>query len=146
MSDLLNKKIMIIDDNEFSRTLVMVKLRKHGYENLILPQTSIEAWDKIANAQLSDHPFDLVITDLNMPGIDGMDLISKIKEDPLSENIEIIVVSADADQTIINITKTLGARAYLVKPFVTKEMLAVVEAVLRKEEIPKVRGMLGGES
>lgn len=141
MSELQNSKIMIIDDNEFSRVLISVKLKKHGYYNLSIPETSIDAWDEIAHVQITDEPFDLIITDLNMPGLDGMDLISKIKEDPFSRDLKIIVVSADADQTIIDITKTLGASAYIVKPFVTKEMLAVVEAVLKDEEIPEIKGM-----
>ena len=137
---------MIIDDNEFSRVLISVKLKKHGFHNLTIPDTSIDAWNDIANGHLSDKPFDLVITDLNMPGLDGMDLISKIKDDPLSEDLDIIVISADADQTIIKITKTLGACAYLVKPFITAELLAVVEAVLKGEEIPAVKGMFPQKS
>ena len=146
MSSILNKKIMIIDDSQFSRMMIFLKLEKEGYTNLSVPETSIEAWDEIANCQLSDDPFDLVITDLNMPGLDGMDLIAKVKGDPLSEKIKMIVISADADKTVIGITKTLGAAAYIVKPFVVHEMLSVVEAVLKDEKIPEIKGMFSDDS
>jgi len=116
-------------------------LKKHGFTNIVLPDTSIEAWEKIANGVLSDDPFELVLTDLNMPGLDGMDLISKIKEDPMSAHIRVIVISADADDSVIGIVKTLGALVYLTKPVVFKELIAVVEAALLNEEIPHTEGM-----
>lgn len=141
MSELLDKKIIIVEDNEFSRILVWVKLKNHGFTNLHIPGSSVEAWEKIANDQLTDHPFDLVITDLNMPDLDGMDLISKIKDDPLSEELKIIVISADADKIVIDICKSLGALAYITKPIVVSELIAVVEAALLGEEIPKIKGM-----
>ena len=119
----------------------MTKLQKHGYHNLFAPESSPEAWEMIAEATLSDEPFDLVITDLNMPDFDGMDMISQIKDDPLSKDLKIIVVSADADQNIIDICMTMGALAYITKPIVPKELLAVVEAALKDEPIPEVKGM-----
>ncbi|MCB0745376.1 MAG: response regulator [Ignavibacteriae bacterium] len=141
MTELVEKKIMIVDDNEFSRVLILTKLKKHGYKNITTPETSIEAWDLIANAVVLGESFDLIITDLNMPHLDGMELITKIKEDPMSADTKIIVVSADADQVIKNITLSLGAAAYLVKPVVPKELVSVVEAVLSGTKIPEVKGM-----
>ena len=141
MSGMFEKKIMIIEDNEFSRVLITTKLKKNGFKNLSVYGSSVEAWEEIARTVLVDNPFDLIITDLNMPDLDGMDLISKIKDDPLSVKLKIIVVSADADQFIIDFVLALGACAYLVKPFLTNEMVAVVEAVLSDRDIPEVKGM-----
>jgi two-component system chemotaxis response regulator CheY len=141
MSDLLKSKIMIVEDNEFSRALVTIKLQKHGYVNLTAPESSVEAWEAIAEATLSDEPFDLVLTDLNMPDLDGMDLIGKIKEDPMSESLKIIVISADADKFIIDICMSMGALAYITKPVVPEELVAVVEAAILGKEIPEVKGM-----
>ena len=138
---MFEKKIMIIEDNEFSRVLITTKLKKNGFKNLSVYGSSVEAWEEIARTVLVDNPFDLIITDLNMPDLDGMDLISKIKDDPLSVKLKIIVVSADADQFIIDFVLALGACAYLVKPFLTNEMVAVVEAVLSDRDIPEVKGM-----
>ena len=141
MAEVLNKKIMIVEDSEFSRALIMVKLKNYGFSNIDLPDSSVEAWEMIADAQLSDFPYDLIITDLNMPDLDGMDLISKIKEDPMSNSLKVIVISADADTTIIDVCKSMGALAYLTKPFVPEELTAVVEAALLDKEIPEIKGM-----
>jgi two-component system chemotaxis response regulator CheY len=141
MSDLYKKKIIIVEDSEFSRLLIDVKLKNAGFTNTHLPSSSVEAWEQIAQAQLSDHPFDLVISDLNMPDLDGMDLLSKIKDDPMSEKLKVIIVSADADKPIQNIALSLGASAYVTKPFVPEELIKVVKAVLQGEEIPPIKGM-----
>ena len=143
MSDVFEKKIMIIDDNNFSRQLLAIKLKKDGFKALHIPDTSVEAWEQIAHAQLSNDPFHLIITDLNMPDLDGMELISKIKEDELIKSLKVIVVSADADQIIQDITLNLGASAYLVKPVVPKEFIAVVKAVLNEQELTEVKGAFG---
>ncbi len=141
MKNLYKSKIIIVEDNEFSRYLVYTKLKRAGYEYLEIPESSVEAWEDIAEATVLGEPYDLVITDLNMPDLDGMDLISKIKEDPMSTEIKIIVISADAEQAIIDICMTLGAVAYMSKPVVESELLAVVEAVLNGTEIPEIKGM-----
>jgi two-component system chemotaxis response regulator CheY len=116
MNEYENKKIIVVEDSAFARLMVCGKLKKLGYKNIAMPETSVEAWELIAQAQLSDFPYDLVITDLNMPDLDGMELIEKIKSDPLSESLKVLVISADADQIIINVTLGLGALGYLTKP------------------------------
>lgn len=141
MSELFKKKLIFIEDNELARAIIMSKLLSAGYSNIAQPTTSIEGWELIVEAQLNNEPYDLVITDLNMPDFDGMDLISRIKEDPASASLKVIVISSDSDASIIKITKELGALAYLTKPIVTEELLGVVEAVLLDKEIPEVVGM-----
>ena len=141
MKEILNNKIMIIEDSEFARAMIMVKLKNSGFHNLDLPDSSIEAWKRIADAQVNDNPYDLIITDLNMPGLDGIELISKIKEDAMSEKLKLIVISADADRAIINICKSLGVLAYFSKPFVGEELVAVVRAIFLDQEIPEIKGM-----
>ncbi len=134
-------KIIIVEDNEFSRYLLLTKLKKAGYENIDYPESSVEAWEMIAFSCIGNVPYDLVITDLNMPDLDGMDLVSKIKEDPMSKDLKVMVVSADADKLIIDICLSLGALAYIPKPIVESEFLGVVEAILEQKQIPEIKGM-----
>ena len=141
MNSLYSSKIIIVEDNEFSRYYVYTKLKKEGYQNLSMPESSVEAWEEIAEATVQGEPFDLVITDLNMPDLDGMDLISKIKEDPMSADTNILVISADAEMAIQDICLTLGAIAYMTKPVVAEELSAVVEAILTGSKIPEIKGM-----
>jgi len=143
MSELYKKRIFVIDDSEFASTLLSAKLRKIGYVNFEVFNSSIEAYQKIAEDCLDGNVIDLLITDMNMPNFDGMDLIVKIKDEEISKDMKIIVVSGDADPSVINIAKRLGADAYIVKPLVTKDLALVVEAVLLGTDIPEVKGMFG---
>lgn len=143
MSKTLDKKIILIEDSEFSRAMLYSILKKHGFTNIDLPENSPEAWNMIAEAELGDEPdpYDLIITDLNMPDFDGIDLISNLKDDPMTESKRVIIVSADADKGVQSVAKTLGVLAYLTKPIVAKELIAVVEAALEDREIPEVKGI-----
>lgn len=138
MNQIKNKKIIIAEDNEFSRVLVSTKLKKSGFENITSPESSVEVWELIAESTLNDKPFDLLITDLNMPDLDGIDLISKIKDDPLSENLNIIVITADADNSIKQICHALGVQAYITKPFNVENFIDIVSASLNGDKIPEV--------
>jgi two-component system chemotaxis response regulator CheY len=138
MSETLEKKIIIAEDSDFSRAVLLSRLRKIGFENLTAPESSVEVWEEIAQATLSDNPFDLLITDLNMPDLDGIDLISKIKDDPMSESLKIIVVSADADNSVISICKSLGVLAFFTKPFREDSFSEIVKAALEEKETPEV--------
>ena len=138
MDQIKNKKIIIAEDNEFSRVLVSTKLRKFGFENITSPESSVEVWELIAESTLNDKPYDLLITDLNMPDLDGVDLISKIKDDPLSEKLNIIVITADADNSIKQICQALGVQAYITKPFDVKNFIDIVSASLNGDKITEV--------
>lgn len=143
MQDPLESKIMLVEDSDFSRAMIVTMLKKMGLQNITCPETSIEAWEMIAQAQLDDEPFDLIITDLNMPGFDGVDLIARIKEDPMSSKQKIIVVSADADAGVKSICKALGVIAYFTKPPNYESFEEVILAILsNSESIPEVRDLI----
>lgn len=127
---ILDSKIIVVDDSYIARKMLCAMLKKMGFTNYVDPETSIEAWELIAEAQLGEKPFDLVITDLNMPGLDGMDLVEKIKEDELSKDLKVMVISGDADQIIINVIKSMGAEDYLVKPVKMEELGTAIVNVL----------------
>ena len=135
MSSYNMKKIIVVEDSMFSRAIIVSRLKRLGFSNITSPESSIESWELIANSQLSDEPFDLVITDLNMPELDGMDLIDKIKSDSFSEMIPIIVISADADQLIKNIVLKMGASSYLTKPLDMGEFINALQDVFNEKII-----------
>ena len=134
----LEKRILIAEDSDFSRAVVTSRLKKIGFEDITAPESSAEVWEEIANSTLNDTPYDLLITDLNMPDMDGIDLISRIKEDPMSESLKIIVISADADKSIISICKSLGVLAYFTKPFREDSFKEIIFAIFEDKPIPEV--------
>lgn len=143
MDNVFKAKLMVVEDSDFSRAMVVSNLKRIGFEIIDCPETSIEAWEQIASAHLNDEPYDLVLTDLNMPGFDGIDLISRIKEDPMSAKQKIVVISADADPGIQMICRQLGVLAYFTKPLRPESFEEVILAIVRGDEkIPEVKNMI----
>lgn len=122
MKEFLDKKILIVDDIPMSVAYLMKQLKGLGYTNIIEFTDSVEAWEAFAEAQLSDQPFDLVMTDLNMPGLDGMDFIAQIKNDEMSKDTKIIVVSGDHDPLVIDEAIEKGVAEYITKPVNAEEL------------------------
>lgn len=127
MKEYLNKKILVVDDVPMSLVYLTNQLEKMGYTNITKFSDSVEAWEDFAQAVLTDHPYDLVITDLNMPGLDGMDFISQIKNDDMSKDTNIIVVSADHDPLVIDEAMDLGVSGYVTKPIDLNELQEQLE-------------------
>lgn len=122
MKEYLDKKILLVDDVAMSVMFLSKELTKIGFTNLHEFTDSIEAWESFAGAQLSDNPYDLVITDLNMPGLDGMEFVAQIKNDEMSKNTKIIIVSADHDPLVIDEAMEIGVEEYITKPIIASEL------------------------
>lgn len=131
MEEYIHKKILVVDDIAMSLVYLANQLIKLGFQNIHQFTDSVEAWEAFAEAQLSDEPFELVFTDLNMPGLDGMDFISQIKNDEMSKNAKVIVVSADADPLVIDEALEKGASEYITKPIDLNELKDKIEFTLK---------------
>ena len=131
MEEFLEKKILVVDDIPMSVAYLVKQLKSLGFSNIIQFTDSVEAWESFAQAQLSDNPYDLVITDLNMPGMDGMDFIAQIKNDEMSKETKVIVVSADHDPLVIDEAMDLGVAEYITKPINLDELKDKMEFVFK---------------
>lgn len=127
------RKIVIVEDAHVTRKMLVNKLTRLGIEGIVSYSNSAEAWEDIANSLLDGEPYDLVITDLNMPEMDGMVLLENIKEDPISEQIPVIIVSADHDQYVIDEALYHGASAYYTKPVDFEELRDKINELTLKE-------------
>jgi len=123
-------KILVVDDEENIRTLVRFNLEKAGY-------TVTEATNgKEALELIASHRPDLVILDLMLPVIDGLDVCRKLKGNQLNSSIPIIMLTAKSEEVDRVIGLELGADDYLTKPFGPRELIARIKAVLRRVVIP----------
>ncbi|PGT91124.1 MULTISPECIES: response regulator transcription factor [Bacillaceae] len=120
---MLNKKILVVDDEPEMRELVNLYLRKEGYD-VLQAEDGDEALKFLP--QFSPH---LILLDVMMPKIDGFTLAKQIQEE---YSIPIIFLTARGDEWDRIHGLKLGADDYIVKPFSTGELLARVEAVLRR--------------
>lgn len=120
------ENILIVDDEEDVLELVRYNLEKNGYKTETA-STGEEALAK-ANARLPD----LVILDLMLPGIDGLEVCKKLKNDSKTQNIPVIMLSARGEEADIVTGLELGAEDYITKPFSPKILVARVRRILHR--------------
>ena len=117
------KVILTVDDSASVRQMVKFTLSDAGYAD-------IEAVDgKDALAKLK-YQVNLVITDLNMPNLDGIGLIRSVRANPAYKGIPIIMLTTESQESRKQEGKAAGATGWIVKPFTTQQILAVVKRVL----------------
>jgi len=117
------KTILTVDDSASVRQMVKFTLADAGY-------TVIEAVDgEDALAKLT-VPVHMVITDLNMPNLDGIGLIRKLRAGPACKGIPILMLTTESQEARKQEGKAAGATGWIVKPFTTQQLLAVVKRVL----------------
>ena len=123
----MSYKILLIDDEELITRTLAKALEKTGYELLVAKS----GLDGIAMAELED--FDLIICDIKMPGMNGVETINKIlssrKEKPLSGS-KVIFISGYADKNLEMQAKAINPKAYFEKPFDFSEFMNAVKAAL----------------
>ncbi|NBB75376.1 MAG: response regulator [Bacteroidetes bacterium] len=105
------QKVMVVDDSETIRRFVMFALRARGLQ-VVTAEDGQQALETLA-----DTPVDLVITDLNMPKLDGFSLVEALRNDGDYHSLPVIILSSLSDREDIDRGMSLGATAYLTKPF-----------------------------
>ena len=122
------KKILIIDDEKDIVDLISYNLEKEGF-------ATIKAYDgedalKLVEAQRPD----LIILDLMLPGMRGLEVCKFIRRNPETETLPIIMLTAKGDQVDKILGLEMGADDYITKPFNVKELIARIHAVMRRAE------------
>jgi two-component system, chemotaxis family, chemotaxis protein CheY len=124
-----NMKILVVDDFSTMRRIVINVLNALGFNNLA------EADDGItALPMLQSDNFDFVITDWNMPGMQGIDLIKNIRADAKLAKIPILLVTAEAKREQIVSAAEAGVNGYIVKPFTPETMEEKINKVFERLE------------
>lgn len=135
--------ILVIDDEEDILELICFHLKREGY-HVLTAATGEEAWTLI-----HQNTIDLLVLDLMLPGMDGLELSRRLKVKESSRGIPIIMLSAKGEEADIVTGLELGADDYITKPFSPRVMLARVRAVFRRqaqvaapeEDIIRIHGM-----
>ena len=119
--------ILIVDDSSAMRTVIKRILTMSGFEM----EACLYACDgEDALSTLRRQPVDLVISDINMPRMDGEALLREMSADPALSGIPVVMVSSDATESRSAKLLGLGAKAYLVKPFQPQALREKLEEVL----------------
>jgi two-component system alkaline phosphatase synthesis response regulator PhoP len=121
-----NERILIVDDEEDVLELVRYHLDKNGYK----VDTAASGEEAISEARKKSP--DLIILDLMLPGIDGLEVCKKLKSDLKTEPIPIIMLTAKGEESDIVTGLELGAEDYLTKPFSPKVLIARIRRILHR--------------
>ncbi len=125
--------VLVVDDSNTARTIVSRSLRSEGM-TVIEAKDGLEGFETVCNKM---SMIDLVITDLDMPRMDGGELCRKIRNELGLEDLPVIIFTGIADQSqLLDVFKS-GATDYLIKPFIKEEMLARVTVQLEKAKLNK---------
>jgi two-component system chemotaxis response regulator CheY len=117
------KVILTVDDSASVRQMVKFTLSGAGF-------TVIEAADGNEALEKLTGPVNLVITDLNMPNLDGIGLIRRVRANPALKGVPIIMLTTESQEARKLEGKAAGATGWIVKPFAPQQLLAVVKRVL----------------
>lgn len=121
-------KILVVEDSPTMRQLIVFALKR------LKGVTVVEANDGVDGLKkLSSDRFDLVMTDINMPVMDGLKLVSLIRNDATHKNVPIVVITTEGAQEDRDRALSLGANAFVTKPVQSASILKLVQELLRVE-------------
>jgi phosphate regulon transcriptional regulator PhoB len=131
----MQKKILVADDEKDIVELVAYNLEQEGFA-VLAASDGRQAWEKV-----NEEKPDLLILDLMMPGIPGMEVCRMVRRQASTASLPIIMLTAKADPIDKILGLEIGADDYIAKPFHVRELIARVRAVLRRSEPPPEGGL-----
>lgn len=120
-------KLLIVDDSTMLRDMLNYALNEGGYSNVV---EAVDGIDGLEKAKANN--FDLIITDINMPNMDGLTLIQELRKIPLYSKKPILVLTTERSDEMKAKGKAAGATGWIVKPFVPDQLLKAVNIVLSR--------------
>ncbi|MCX8031210.1 MAG: response regulator [Thermodesulfovibrionales bacterium] len=118
-------KIMVVDDCKTTRKLLSMYLKSRGFE-VVTAENGLDAIEKLAS-----HDVNLIMSDLNMPFMDGIELVKNLKNNPTTSHIPILMVTTEADPEEKQKAMEAGASAYLVKPVTAEVVASNIKEILK---------------
>lgn len=120
----MGKKIMTVDDSASIRMMVKFTLKDAGYD-VFEAENGVEALEKLNGSQVQ-----MVIVDVNMPKMDGIELVRRLRSDPNYRYIPIIILTTESQELKKQEGRDAGATGWIIKPFKPQQLLDVVRKVL----------------
>lgn len=120
-------KILIVDDFPTMRRIIKNLLKDLGYENVDEAEDGAMALEKLRNGR-----FDFVVSDWNMPNMDGLTMLQKIRADTALSHLPVLMVTAEAKKENIIAAAQAGANGYVVKPFTAATLEEKLNKIFEK--------------
>jgi len=116
---------LVVEDSPTMRQLITFALKRIPGSKVVEANDGIDALKK-----LSTQKFDIILTDINMPIMDGLKLVSMVRNDPVHKTIPIIIITTEGADEDRKRGLALGANAYIAKPIQTADLLSVVNEII----------------
>jgi len=120
-------KILIVDDSNMLRDMLKYALVDGGYSDIAEAADGVEALEKAKGTH-----FDLVITDINMPNMNGFELIQHLRQIPVYVKTPLLVLTTEKSDDMKSKGKASGATGWIVKPFLPEQVLKAIGIVLQR--------------
>ncbi|MBI4697397.1 MAG: response regulator [Nitrospirae bacterium] len=121
----MSKTILIVDDSASMRQLVTFALKEAGYDVI----AAVDGKDALA--KLNSAKADMVITDLNMPNMDGIQLIKQLRTAPATKFTPVVMLTTESQESKKQEGKTAGASGWIVKPFTPALLIETIKKFVR---------------
>ncbi|MBR7118429.1 MAG: chemotaxis response regulator CheY [Helicobacteraceae bacterium] len=124
-------KLLVVDDSSTMRRIIKNTLQRLGYEDILEAEHGLQAWELLDTID----GINILITDWNMPEMNGLDLVKKVKGDQRFADIPIIMVTTEGGKAEVITALKAGVNNYIVKPFTPQVLKEKLEAVLGVNEL-----------
>lgn len=119
-------KILVVDDSSTMRRIIKNTLNHLGYKDLLEAEDGVQAWDALA----ANSDIGVLVTDWNMPNMNGLELVKKVRAEAKYTDMPIIMVTTEGGKGEVITALKAGVNNYIVKPFTPQVLKEKLEAVL----------------
>ncbi len=116
---------LIVEDSPMMRQLLVFAMSRIKNMGIVEADDGVDALKKLASTQ-----FDIIITDINMPIMDGLKLVKRVRSDPVYKNVPIIIITTEGAEEDRQRALQLGANAYITKPIQAPQVISTVKELL----------------
>lgn len=119
-------RVLVVEDSPTMRQLITFTLKRLRDVEIVEASDGVDGLKKIAGGK-----FDMIFTDINMPIMDGLKLVSLVRNDPTNKSIPIVVITTEGGQEDRDRAMALGANSYITKPIQAANLLATAKELLK---------------
>ncbi len=125
------KNALVVEDSPMMRQLIVFALTRIPKMRVTEADDGVDGLRKLATGK-----FDIILTDINMPIMDGLKLVRRVRLDPTHKDVPIVVITTESSEEDRSRAMALGANAYITKPIVAQVVIAKVRELLKMPETP----------
>ena len=119
-------RLLVVEDSPMMRQLIVFALQRVREVEVTEADDGVDGLRKLASAR-----YDIIVTDINMPIMDGLKLVKRVRSDPIHKDTPIVIITTEGSQEDRQRALQLGANAYITKPIQAPQVIATVKELLK---------------